>query len=680
MATLLALASLLLASFAAHAASVDSDSGNASSLIAGAPVEVQVSVGFSGVFRLDRWTPVIVTLDNRGPDLVGQVEVRVPDGDTLGESAFTTTHRRRVELPADSRKRFSFTVYLTSFSRPLEISVTDGAGTVAEERVDLRTAVTDARLILVHRRDADLDYLNDPRGRRVRVVYPRPERLPDRWTGYHAVSAVLVHGVSLESLSTRQHDALRKWVSHGGVLAVSGGPDYSLLRTPRLAALLPGVPSGLVRLPDGLAAGKALGAPLPAARPFDVNRVLAYEGRVLRQANDTPLVIERPFGRGRILYLTFDVARYPFREWPGMTRLWHALLDLPPVEPLSARLDESREASALPSLIKESRLDFPDHFTILAFLALYMGLLVTVYQLRPSSSWGRRVLPWLTWTTPALFAPVAFLVFGPLLFPSGATAVVVAVIEPYPQGPSADLKLEVGLYSNTSVPLRLRYLSPEPAFRLVRPHRRKTAWGGGKGPKGEVINWVHEAEAGGGAVQPQTRDRYVLHKLEGRDVITHDLKATLTERRDGLELRAMNLAGRTLEDAWLVFDGHVYGLASIPSGVEWVRTLSPEAGVVLHDRSWRKLIGEEAGSGRSGLDARVAIIDRELAILRTHDRAAARNAVLLGFTANPLQIAGASAHWQYRALTLVLLRVPVARLPRAARASGASGQSGRFAP
>ena len=107
----------------ASAASSD-DEHLSPDLIAGAPVDIQVAVGFSGIFRLGRWTPVMVTVENRSANLIGHLEVRVPDGDELGAGAFTTTHRRDLELPAGARKRFHFTVFLQSFSRPLVIRVT----------------------------------------------------------------------------------------------------------------------------------------------------------------------------------------------------------------------------------------------------------------------------------------------------------------------------------------------------------------------------------------------------------------------------------------------------------------------------------------------------------------------------------------------------------------------------
>ena len=634
------------------AESTDGASLRVPELASGAAVDIQTALGFSGAYRLGTWAPLTVTLENRRTNVSGHLEVRVPDGDSLGGLAFVNIHRRAIDLPGASRKRFHFTIYLKNFSEPIEIMIVSGARELARETLDLRAGVTNARMILVLGRDADLDYLNDDRGRRLRVLYPRMERLPEHWAGYDGVAALVVHGLSLEGLTTRQHAALGKWLAGGGILAVSGGPDYGLLRTPRLSMLLPGLPRGLVTLPDGEATGYALGAPLSTRRPFHVNRVPHYEGRVLYRAGSTPLVIERTFGRGRVLYLTFDISRHPFDGWPGMAGLWHALLDLPPLESLSARLMRTEESSALPGLIRTAPLSYPGHPLLLAFIVLYLGCVAAAFHLRPERGWARRVPVWLHWATPLVFAPVAFLLFGPLLFPSGPVAVVAARIAPHPEGPLADLDLEMGMFSSADTSMRFDYRSPEPVF---RPAYRNA-------PQRSAADWRHREAASGGSLEPLTRGKYVLHTLEGRDVVAWDLHAALIEEREDLRLEVRNRSGRALHDVWLIVDGHGYALESLPADADSTRVLDPERDAVpLQDHSWRKLLATGADAAPARPDAKAHLIDRELARLRERGMPSLHEAILVGFSASPLRFAGPSATWRRYELALVLLRVPFER-------------------
>ena len=594
-------------------AAATSRSGTSSGMAileAGAAVDIQAALGFSGAYRLGAWTPLTVTLENRGANASGHLEVRVPDGDELGGRAFLNIHRRAVDLPGGSRKRFHFTVYLKSFFRsPGDSTPVRECGASCPQigRPAHRS----------HQRphcprpsagDADLDYLNDARGRRLRVLYPRPERLPEHWAGYDGVAALVLHGLSLEGLSSRQHSALTKWLASGGVLAVSGGPDYGLLRTPRLAMLLPGLPLGLASLPDGEAAGIAFGAPLPTRRPFHVNLVPQFEGRVRYRAGRTPLVIERPFGRGRVLYLTFDISRHPFDGWPGMAGLWHTLLELPPPESLSARLMRREESSALPGLIQIAPLSFPGHPLLLVFITLYLGCMAAAFHLRSEPRSGQRIPMRLHWAAPLVFAPAAFFFFGPLLFPPGPVAVVAARIAPHPQGPLADLDLEIGMFSNADDPLRFDYHSPEPAFRPVyrAPPRKTTA------------SWQYREAPSGGSLEPTTRGKYLLHTLEGRDIIAWDLRAALVEERDEVRLEVRNRSGRPLHDLWLVLDGRGYALDPVPADGDTTLLLDPQRdAVALKEHSWRKLLASRSDAPRPG-------VERHGPVDRSRARAAAR--------------------------------------------------------
>jgi hypothetical protein len=88
--------------------------------IAGAPdLLVAAVVGFTDTFQPGRWTPLNVTVTNRGGDLVGDLEVEVVGGDELRGRQFVTSHRRKLELHRSSRKTLQFTVRPQALSSPI---------------------------------------------------------------------------------------------------------------------------------------------------------------------------------------------------------------------------------------------------------------------------------------------------------------------------------------------------------------------------------------------------------------------------------------------------------------------------------------------------------------------------------------------------------------------------------
>ena len=505
--------------------------------MAAGAVDIAAVVGFTDTFRPGHWTPLTVTVTNRGGDLSGELEVQVTGGDELRGRPLVTSHRRDLELHRDSRKSLQFTVLPQGLSHPLVIRVHSGGRELARSDVDLRTRFASERLLLVLSRNADLDFLNDSSVDGLRVLYPHPELLPVHWRGYDAVAAIVLRGVSLERLSTSQFDALHKWIAQGGILAVSGGADYALLRSPRLAALLPATPLGMKRM-DAAALQRAFSASLDVSRPVHVNRLGGVRGRVQLRAGDTALIVERALGLGRVLYLAFDVAGYPFDRWDGMRGLWLDSLRLPPPTMASPGVAESAFQSPLAALIRAEAAYFPAYSTAFLFLILYLGLLLASYAIPVRGTRHRWLAPVSRWAAPVLFAPAAWLLFGPPAFPRGATAAAVALIEPFPGSGYARLGLELGVYSNRSGALRLEYHGAEPVLYPPRQAQRE----------GKVEDWVL-GEGSRPFIETLDRRRYVLHALEGEDVIAFHLDASVHNEAMGPRLVLDNASGSTLADA-----------------------------------------------------------------------------------------------------------------------------------
>ena len=605
-------------------------------------VAISAVVGYSDTFQPGRWTPLNVTVTNRSGDLQGHVEVEVTGGDELRGPQFVATHRRELELHRESRKTLQFTVFLQGLSRPLVIRVRSQGRELGRAEVDLRTRFAAGRLLLVLSRDADLDYLNDGATGSLRVVYPHPELLPVHWRGYDAVAAVVVHGVSLERLSPRQYDALHKWIAQGGILAVSGGPEYSLLRSPRLAALLPGVPEGMARI-DADALQRALSSSLEVTRPVHVNRLGVFRGRANLSAGNVPLIAERTLGLGRVLYLTFDVTGYPFDRWDGMRELWLESLRLPPARPLSVA-DPVYE-NPLPPLIRAEAPNFPSPATLVYFLALYLGLLLAGYRLSSRGTGRRWTASLSSFGTPLLFAAAAWVLFGPAAFPRGPSMVSTAVIEPLPDSVYARLNLDMGVYSNRSGPLRLEYRGGEP---VLQPQLRTSQ-------TESAGNWAF-GEGTPRFIEPLERRRYVLHMLRGEDVITFHLNATVDDESSGPRLVMDNASGRMLSDMWLVFDGYAYELGQIAADEKIERQLARATdGVQISETNWLQVV-KPSGIPVERLAPSRILLERVSQTTRVAD-AGRKQALLVGYAQNPLRPAGASVGWARRDQAIVAYRV-----------------------
>ncbi len=416
------------------------------------------------------------------------------------------------------------------------------------------------------------------------------------------------------------------------------------MRSQRLAALLPGQPTGMTRL-DAAELKRAFSASLDVSRPVHINRLGEFRGRARLRAGEVPLVVERKLGLGRVLYLTFDVAGHPFNRWDGMRGLWLESLRLSPL-PEAHPPAEAATESPLPSLVRAESANFPAPATVVYFLALYLGLLLAGYCLPARGAPGRWLAPLWTWAAPVLFAPAAWLLFGPAAFPRGATAVTVALIEPFPDSIYARLELDVGLYSNRSGASRLEYGGVEPVLYPPRGAQRE----------GDAEDWVL-AEGPRRYLEPRDGRRYVLHALEGEDVIAFHLEASVRDDSMGPRLVLDNASGRVLEDLWLVFEGHAYELGSVAAGARVERGLNRrEHGVEVGEASWRRVLRAPRGAPAHDGPERI-VLERKSRGEGESGYPGPGDGLLVGYTASPLKPAGASAGWPRRERALIAFRV-----------------------
>ena len=106
-------------------------------------------------------------------------------------------------------QRFTFAVPISGIADPVEVTLRTGETVLAQQRLDLREALHAEQVIVGLTHDVSLDFLATVFTKtHTRVVYLPPSELPQHWSGYDSVSAVVVKGVSLQALSAEQNTAL----------------------------------------------------------------------------------------------------------------------------------------------------------------------------------------------------------------------------------------------------------------------------------------------------------------------------------------------------------------------------------------------------------------------------------------------------------------------------------------
>lgn len=153
-------------------------------------------------------------------------------------------------------------------------------------------------------------------------AYCRPEDLPNKAGALTGVSA-LVLGTGSERLTMSQWQAIRRWVTMGGVLIVPGGSAAVYLRHVVLASLLPVKRCKTVRWSDWNALARWLQVQPPSETAFITVGELTSDSKLIAGTKQLPLVAVRPHGYGAVVFVAFNLWDKPFRSWQGLPNLWH---------------------------------------------------------------------------------------------------------------------------------------------------------------------------------------------------------------------------------------------------------------------------------------------------------------------------------------------------------------------
>jgi hypothetical protein len=148
------------------------------------------------------------------------------------------------------------------------------------------------------------------RGWRTILPAETPSRLQQRSLTWLRV----IGDVRPEEMSPAQLDAARGHAQRGGTVTLCGGIDLARLRSWERAGLLSAPVQGTGTLAGLHSLARQYGVQeLAAPIPIALLGPVTPPARVVLEEGGVPLVVDRPFGAGKLRLVTFDPTRPPFR-------------------------------------------------------------------------------------------------------------------------------------------------------------------------------------------------------------------------------------------------------------------------------------------------------------------------------------------------------------------------------
>jgi hypothetical protein len=305
-----------------------------------------VDVGIGGHFKVGRWAPIQIRVDELATTPESRVRVTVPDND--GVPTIAAQPVPSPEMP-DGNSTASVYTNVGRMDSAIEVALDDRGKTSAKQTIKAGAA-TDPPVVELPATSELLVFIG-PMPKKLldslRKVNPTSGQvsrkaiglssvydLPEQWYGYDAVDVVVLTAggegktrqAELLAEDETRLNTLARWVELGGRLVIfCGGEDAETLFAEGmpLARLLPGKLTRTVRLPGTGRLENFAGSDVPVGgRAAIIVPVLSelsgetelYEGR---PPNVLPLIVRQARGLGEIAFVGVDLTRAPLADWPS---------------------------------------------------------------------------------------------------------------------------------------------------------------------------------------------------------------------------------------------------------------------------------------------------------------------------------------------------------------------------
>jgi hypothetical protein len=635
---------------------------NAGAVAAGEPsthakLSVEESIGFRETIKIGKWLPVTVTVRNDGPAVRGTLALELPTVSEGYAQPYITTLSQPVDLPTQSRKRYTFVVMFRDFTHPLVVKLTDHLGTVLYTRaIDLRTLSSPDRLVLALSNELALDSLADVAPGKARVVYLSLEELPGRWDALDAVDLIALRNLSLAPLRPEQFQALQQWIARGGRLLVTGGPNWTHYTHPYLRELIPLKVTGIVEIGTLHPLGSLISVDTPEDVRVPILRTEAIDGTVVARTEDHALLIRQEQGRGEVMFAAFDPGRAPFTSWSGTATLWKTLFALdetPNYWKLRRELRETFEETWIAQTLQLPLLSFPSHLLLAIFLILYTSTVgfffwrLHIEGSAPRETWMLIVL------TLIAFSAGAHLLFREQHIQQDALLFEVSAVDLIPHSRFAEVETHVALLSTRKLTYDIKIAgNPSSWQQIVPPMSRNLQ-----------LDWhLHQDQVL--AIKDILVPGWGVRVFKGRGLAEFPMETRVLQEADSVMVRLTNKSGYLLQNCWLWRGPRITSLGNLDDGdvVEGVLTVSPEdLSRGYQQARWERDLAHEMFRGREVPDLlRRAIVERSMHEVLRNEPAWRNQVLVIGWLERPLTAISISpGNVATQRATMVRMRLPL---------------------
>jgi hypothetical protein len=589
-----------------------------SALTLNAALQFDVFLGYDGVVPEASWFPVVCEIKNDGPPFKAMVEV------APGSAGYNQGQTRRmpVELPTGTLKRLTIPVFSTTRGyTSWDIRLIDDRGKVRAEKTGerpIRQLPAGSPLVGAIMRNVGSKPIIRPLPSENELQQPPsaailPAILPDNPLVLEGMSALYLSSMRAPELrDPEQVQALYAWLNAGGHLIVGVEQLSDINSVKWLNALFPielrdikpvtrhaeleawirstgwmtngpqpAYPQYNVRPrpqkrpgrpPTVVVPQPEQPAPTPSAELMDDSKFQDQslevavgnlrDGKVILSAQNTPLIVTAPRGRGRITALLFSPEREPFVSWKNLPTFWSKVTDIPADWYVSQRMGSPggwSSDSIFGAMIDSRQVHKLPVEWLLVLLIVYLIVIGPLDRY-----WLKKInRPMLTWITfPCYVVAFSLLIYfiGYKLRAGEAEWTELHIVDVLRNGDKAELRGRT--YASVYSPSNQRYfLESGQKYATLRGEFLGIQGGGQSSEKATVIQNGDSFRAEI-FVPVWTSQLFVSDWWESSDV---PVTATVSRKGNAWLVNVENHTEQKVTDVQIVIDKLVYRLADIPA-------------------------------------------------------------------------------------------------------------------
>lgn len=281
-------------------------------------VTIDIKVGFDKFYKIGYTTPVYFEIENKLRDINGELQIEMPN-----QSQSITVYAMKVSLPKDSTKKFVMNIPMYVFNTKINVNLAEGKAIVSTKtfRIDPGSNSETFAIGILSDEFDSVKYINkitikDLGNFSTKNVKLDEKNFPEDIDALKTFNIIVINDFDTSKLSKLQYEAMKRWVTGGGVLIIGTGPSQNKT----LSVFKDDFISGEIGEVSNLNTSslyKMAGSTTAETMNISSLDISMKESTAVIKEGDFTLLQRIERGRGVIGVTSFDFGMEPLSTWTG---------------------------------------------------------------------------------------------------------------------------------------------------------------------------------------------------------------------------------------------------------------------------------------------------------------------------------------------------------------------------